>query len=57
MKYNANDGYFHCTNDERLALDLTTLENTSKYYEVDTKLSYEVYSATDAKADNTWYAL
>jgi hypothetical protein len=48
--YNPIDGYWHCTNAMRLALDVTTLQDTAKYYEVDTKLAYEVLNAT-------WYAL
>jgi hypothetical protein len=42
--FNANDGYYHCTNAMRLALDVTKLPDTQKYYEVDTRLSYEVFN-------------
>jgi len=54
MLYNSEDKYWYCTNAERLsasaAILADTSKNTAKYYEVDTKASYVVYSGA-------WYAL
>lgn len=44
MKYNSKDNIFFLTNAERLALDATKLEDTSKYYEVDTKQAFIIYN-------------
>lgn len=50
MKYNSMDCIYYCTNAERLALNIADFQDTSKFYEVDTKLSYIIYNAT-------WYLI
>jgi hypothetical protein len=50
MKYNPYDNVTYCTNAERTALDVTALEDTGKYYEVDTGNAYIVYN-------KTWYSI
>jgi hypothetical protein len=50
MQYNAIDNITYCKNAERLALDVTKLPNTAKYYEVDTRQAYVVYNGA-------WYAI
>jgi argininosuccinate synthase len=44
VKYNQLDGIWYLTNAERLALDITKLQDTAKYYEVDTKQAFIVYN-------------
>jgi hypothetical protein len=48
VTYNSADNIYYLTNAERLALNTGKFENTSKFYEVDTKNSYVLYN-------NTWY--
>ena len=54
MKYNSIDNIWYCTNAERLAQSTTILndisKDTAKFYEVDTKLGYIVYT-------KTWYSI
>lgn len=50
MKYNTLDNIHYLTNSERLALTVGNLQDTSKYYEVDTKFIYIVYGGA-------WYAM
>lgn len=54
MKYNTIDNVIYCTNAERLAASAVILadasKDTAKYYELDTKLIYIVYTGA-------WYAL
>lgn len=50
MVYNSIDNVWYGTNAQRVATDINTLPNTSKVYEVDTKLAYIAYGGA-------WYAL
>lgn len=46
MIYNPKDNIWYCTNAERLAAIATNFADTSKFYEVDTKLAYVLYKGT-----------
>jgi hypothetical protein len=51
MKYNANDGLWYLTSTEwantKDALKANPCNDTSKYYEVDTKVAHVIYEGND----------